>query len=310
MIIRRFLSRTDDEITIAIYRAFNAMGIVIPSEITLRPTTKTRLIALNNNWKEAQRNRIKAMALKTMATAQVVTTKADAELYIRHFIMVYNLGVDRTIYTKPQRIFFHLDKDSDKLPDVGSTENIILWGKRIVNGDAKRVAAGGAPMANPSAAEVDEKLRAFINASNNQSLKTSVWKDTLQVLVRLRKEAKVVIKKIWDETETFYSELPPPAMRDKGRLWGIVYKSDTEMTINLLVINNVTNLPIQGAVISFAQSGTTHITNQFGNSQFKTTVADVATLTTIKAGFKSITTEINFENDVVDYDLVIRMEPV
>jgi len=286
------------------------MGIVIPSEITLRPTTKTRLIALQGNWKNAQNDRVAAMANKTNAKALAVTTKADSELYIRHFILVFNLGVERNIYTKAQRAFFYLDKNNDKLHDVGSAEKIILWGERIVDGDARRITAGCTPMANPSAAEVDEKLQALINASNNQSLKTSVWKDTLQVLVRFRKEAKAVIKKIWDETETFYSELPPPAMRDKGRLWGIVYKSDTEMIINLKVVSSVTNQPVEEAVISFSQSGTIHVANQFGASQFKTTVADRATLTSSKAGFKSITTEINFENDVVDYDLVIRMEPV
>ncbi len=310
MIIRRAFPRTDEELTIAINKAYTTLTNVIPSDITLTAATRTKEIALYADWKNALKNCLVAESQKIMSTALATSTKKDAVLFIRHFIMVFNLGVDLGKYAKEQRILFYLKANSDKLPNLGTTALIQMWGERIVNGDAKRVAAGGAPMSNPSAAEVSAALQAFEIANRDQTVKTAAWKASLLALAKLRPTAKKVVRKIWDETETFYNELTPSAKRDKCRLWGITYKTNISINLFIKVVNSVTNEPIAGAENIFSEAHSSSITNSSGFSQFVTTVPDIATITTSKPGFQTATTEINFDSDVTDYDVVIKLTPV
>ncbi len=224
--------------------------------------------------------------------------------------MVFNLGVDRGKYTAAQRLNFHLPEDSDVLPDVASEDNLLLWAQRIVVGDPIRVAAGGAAMSNPTAAEVGTALTAYQVAKNDQTLKESVYKATLDVINAARPEAEAVILKVWDETETFYNEQPAPAKRDKGREWGIVYISKTPVTINLTLLNKSTGAQLDAVATHFEEGDTDGVTNALGQQQVITTVADLATFVSVKPGFTTITTEVPLVIGTLIYNIEIKMIPV
>ncbi len=305
--VTRKLPRTDEERTVAINKAKRELGIVIPAEVTLTLATKTRLNALFISWKNANDTIQTDEYNKTTATSLVESTKITASLFIRHFIMVFNMGVERDVYTAEQRAFFYIDINSDALPPITTEEDIILWGNRIVDGDGRRVTAGGAAMANPTAAEVSTALTAFVNANNDQEVKTAAWKASLLVRTNLRTEADAVILKVWDESETFYNELPAPTKRDKCRPWGVVYVSDVEVTINLEVVKDADGTPIGGASTHFVEGDTTHISTADGVEQIKTTVADLATLVTNHPGFVENTVVVNFTTGVTVYNVTVRM---
>ena len=141
------------------------------------------------------------------------------------------MGVDRNTQTKEERAFFHLPINSNKLPYVGSIDNILLWGDRIVSGDARRIVAGGKPMSNPTAAEVKVELDEFIRVDNIKTNKVSAFAKIVIAIIKLRIDAKKVVKKIYDESEAFYNHLSPRQMRDRCRGWGIIYTSSELITI-------------------------------------------------------------------------------
>ncbi len=306
----RRLPRTDEERTIAINKAKNELAIVLPAEITITPSTKVRLLSIFTDWKDANDDIQLSEAAKTNATILVETTRNNCSMFIRHFIMVFNFGVERGVYPAGDRNFYYLDAGSDALPALGTEEEIILWGNRIVDGDAARVTAGGAAMSNPTAAEVSTVLTAFTSANNDQNVKTAAWKADVLVRTNLRPEADKVILKVWDETETFYNELPAPTKRDKCRPWGVVYENSETITINLEIINNVTNAPIDEASTFFEEGNTTLLSNAAGVTQIKTSVADLATLKTSKTGYTDDTTVVTFVPGQIVYAVTIRMIPV
>ncbi len=308
--ISRRLPRADEERTVAINKAKQELGTVIPAEITVTNATKVRLLAMYLAWKGANDNIQIAEFAKTTATALVESTKETAAMFIRHFIMVFNMGVERGVYTAEQRTFFYLDVANDALPAIVSEADITLWGNRIIDGDALRVAAGGAAMSNPTAAEVATAFGNFNTANIDQEVKTADFKAKLLVRTNLREDADAVILKVWDETETFYNELPAETKRDKCRPWGIVYISDVEVTINVEVLKDGTTTPVDGASTNLAESDTTRVANAAGMLQFKTTVADLVTLNTNKPGFVQNTTVVNFVPGQVLYSVTVMLVPV
>ena len=308
--ITRNLAKSDDEVTTAINKAANTLGIVLPGEISITPPTKVRLLAIAPLWSNGILARNNSIAAKTGATAIMDDTQDTLSMIASHFFQVFNFGVSRGKYLATDRAFFHLAIDSSALPNMNSEANLLLWANRIVVGDAARVTAGGAAMSNPTAAEVGDALIAFQAAKNNQDVKEAAYKATLLVLNGLRPEADAVILKVWDETESFYNELPAPAMRDKGRLWGIRYSTKTMVTINLTFLNNVTSAPIDEVATHFDEGDTDHVSNALGIEQIITTVADLATFVSVKAGYTTDTTAVPIVTGTLIYNVVIKMIPV
>jgi hypothetical protein len=282
----------------------------LPGEISITPPTKVRLLAIAPLWSDAILTRDDSIASKTGATAVVDSTQVTLAMFVSHFFQVFNFGVARGKYLNTDRAFFHLPIDSSVLPNMDSEANLLLCSNRIIVGDAARVTAGGAAMSNPSAAEVGAALIAFQAAKNDQDVKEAAYKATLLVLNGLRPEADAVILKVWDETESFYNELPAPAMRDKGRLWGIRYITKTMVTINLTLLNNVTSAPIDAVDTHFEEGDTDHVSNPLGIEQIITTVADLATFVSVKPGYTMDTTAVPLVVGTLIYNVVIRMIPV
>jgi hypothetical protein len=308
--ITRRLPNSDDAISKTVKKALNTLGIVLPADVTVTAATKTRLIAVTPVWLGDMTARDTALSNRVSATGVVVSSQSDVSMLSRHFFMVFNFGVERGKYTPAQRLNFHLPETSDALPDMASEDNLILWAQRIVDGDVIRVAAGGAPMSNPTAAEVGTALTAFQVAKNDQTLKEAVYKASLDVINAARPEAEAVILKVWDETETFYNELPAPAKRDKGRLWGITYITKTPVTINLVLLNKSNGEPLDTVATHFEEGDTDGVTNALGQQQVITTVADLATFVSVKPGFTTITTEVPLVIGTLIYNIEVKMIPV
>lgn len=221
--IRRVLPETHDEFIEALHLAKNKLDSILPANNPLSANTTTRLnnmVALFDT---------KAQDISTAAFAYNGNTplKESAQqtcfLFVSHFIQVFNLGVKRNVYAAAQRDFFDLPVSSDVLPDLVKGVDIMLWANKIVNGDPLRVAAGGAAMSNPTDAEVHTALSAFVAAFTAQSN----FKDALDIaqeaLEALLPEAEKVVRKVWDELETFYNEESDESRRDNCREWGVVY---------------------------------------------------------------------------------------
>ncbi len=301
---------SDETITKAINKAVETLGIVAPGDIAITPDTAIKVVAVNTDWNTCMGNVDTALFAQTTSTADSDASKLIAKMFISHFIQAFNNGIERGYFTRQQRTFFHLDVNSNALPPIDSEADIKLWGGRIVNGDALRVAAGGNPMSNPATAEVSDALKNYTINNNTQANNIAAYKTALEKLDGLRSAAMAIILKVWDESEAFYNHLPPPTKRAKCRTWGVKYVSDQIITINLTFEDSITSLPIDKTSTFLLEGNTTHLGNPQGIVEIKTTAADEATLTTIAPGYAQTKTLITFETDVYEYTMTIKMAAV
>ena len=298
---------SDETITIALNKAVETLNNVPPDEVAITPNTALKVVEVNTNWNSGMGAVSSALYDQTVSTEDSDAKKIIARMFISHFIQAFNNGVDRGYFTKQQRTFFHLDVNSNSVPPIDSEADIKLWGGRIVNGDALRVAAGGNPMSNPTSAEVSDALKDYTISNNTQANNIAAYKNALEKLDGLRPTAMAVILKVWDESEAFYNHLPPPTKRAKCRTWGVRYVSDQIITLNLTFEDSITSLPIDKTSTFLLEGNTTHLGNPQGIVEIKTTAADEATLTTNAPGYAQTNTLIPFETDVYEYTMTIKM---
>ena len=243
----------------------------------LTAATKTRLNAIQPAFKTAMQNRGNALATQAGATLGVTDAFVKTKMFISHFFQVFNLGVFRGKYLQQHRAFYQLDVTSDSLPPLNTQQDVALWGQRIQTGDAARTAAGGVPMANPSAAEVATEVTDFITKNTGQSTLKDDYDNKQQAVAALHDESDKVIKKVWDEVDTFYNEEEMTSKRRKCREWGVVYVSDVALTFNLTALNTANNKGIENVIVLLLETGNTITTNPEGKAVIVSTIVDEAT---------------------------------
>lgn len=248
--IARILPETIDSRQEALSLAKNKLDSLPVGTNPLTAPTTTRLNASVTDFIA----KVQALSSASFAyngnTVLKESTQATCLMFTSHFIQVFNLGVKRGVYVAAERDFFNLPVGSDALPDMAKASDLLLWSGRVVDGDPLRVTAGGAAMSNPTTAQVDTTLTAFTNAFTAQSN----FKDALdlaqEALEGILIETDKVIKKVWDELETFYNEESVESSRDNCREWGVVYITvGSEKTLSGTVTYN--GAPGAGLVVKF-----------------------------------------------------------
>ena len=278
MAIKRTLPKSNPGRFKTLDAAFKKKAIVPPADNVLTPATEARLDTLHPLYKAAMLDVGVKLAAQTASTAGVETSKAQAKMYISHFFQSFNNGVDRGMFPASARGFYQLDVSSNSVPVMDTEADIILWGERIKDGDAARVLAGGAAMAMPTAAETDAQLQAFITRNNTQSTLKLDYDHAQEAVNTLNTEADGVIKKIWDEAETFYNEETASSKRRKCREWGVIYLSDIPNVIHLTVLDIADDSPVFEADAEETDSGDHFLTDGAGKVDVKTGLPESATL--------------------------------
>ena len=148
----------------------------------------------------------------------------SARMYISHFIQVLNMSVSRQEIKAEHKRLYELDPDDFAVPDLMSEEAVLLWGKRIIEGENRRMALrGGTPIYNPTIAKVKVHYDIFAESYEKQrSLQTATARSQAAV-ASMRREADALILDLWNQVEAFYAALPPAARLARCRDYGIVY---------------------------------------------------------------------------------------
>ncbi len=308
--ITRILPRGDDDRWSALDKASRKKSITPPASMPLTNATQTKLDNAYAEFTLLLKDYAGAAAGKSKMTTLSEKAKIKAKMFVSHYIQAFNNGVDRGLFQRGDRGFYGLEVSSNSVPELFSTEKIKFWAERVIRGDARRVAAGGVAMSNPSADEVAETYNDFVYYNNQLSLLKSEFKKAEQAVKKLRKPVDIAIKKVWDEVESFYSELPAAYSRSRSRTWGIYYQPETIVVINANVINKETGKLISNAVIKVLQSRTKYTTNRAGTAIIKTKVKKKVTLQTIVPGFEPSEQVVNFKKKVFKYSETIELVPV
>ena len=182
-----------------------------------------QLDALFPAFKLALGNRATAQSEDTQAVTALGTAFNTARQLISHFLQALNNGIDRNAIPASARAYYQLDLSQSALPSLSSQTDVLLWGDRTVDGETKRVKAGGVPIPFPTIAEVSAALADYQTKRNAESTKAGILTADEQIVANQRPAVDALILDLWDEIVFAYRKDPPATARDKARAWGVVY---------------------------------------------------------------------------------------
>ncbi|MBP5457052.1 MAG: hypothetical protein J6Y37_11155 [Paludibacteraceae bacterium] len=166
---------------------------------------------------------------KQCSAKQVETSKKFQEaakmarLYLSHFVQVLNMCVLRNEIKPEAKKLYGLPVDSYVVPDLISDENLYKWGALIIEGEQKRIQAGGTPIYNPAIAKVRVHYDIFVEHYNNQKVLQNNTSRTISNVTSLNESVDKVILDIWNDVEHSFSLLPLPERLHKCSEYGLVY---------------------------------------------------------------------------------------
>jgi len=187
------------------------------------------LVPLRGQWKAAM---AAVGAAKSIASTLTDIAKQEGdilEMFLSHFIQVFNLGVVRGKYSPQDRGFYQLDLGNAELPSMRSYADRVTWAQNLITGEAARQTAATTagtvfkPMANPDIAEVAAALAAYEAAHDAASPKKDAYDAAQKVVEGLRPPVDALIASAWDSIEFNLRHETPPSLRRKAREYGVVY---------------------------------------------------------------------------------------
>ncbi len=265
----------------------------------LTTSTNNRLTAIESAYNDAALQVQAAEAALGNNTLAKNAALAPVRMYTSHFLQVFNLGAERGDYPKGDRAYYGMNIENPVLPPLRTDSDVYQAAGQVIEGDALRIAAGGAPMANPTVAQVQARLTAF----NPLMIAESNLKDALdakqEALEALNAEADKVIKKVWDEVETFYNEEATESLRANAREWGVVYVGlGEETTLTFEVKAAAGGAPIGNATVRSLGTGHEVATNAEGIATEVTRVVGDTQYEIEALGYVTQTISISIEEGV------------
>ena len=146
-----------------------------------------------------------------------------ARLYLTHFVRVMNMAIFRGDLPAESRAFYGLATNESTVPSLNTENELISWGKRIIEGEEYRIRKGGCPITNPTIAVVKVRYQNFLEVWNFQKTLAKRTLDYTEKNSELRKEADEMIVQIWNEVENTYSSLPEEKRLVECENYGLVY---------------------------------------------------------------------------------------
>lgn len=152
-------------------------------------------------------------------------TQETARLYLSHFIQVLLFASERGEINGGLKFYGSLQELGGKIPSLNTEQEILEWGRIVVNGEQNRVRQGGSAIYSPSIALVKFKLEEFSDAAIfQQNLKRNTLR-AFEKMQQLRKTTNDFIAQLWTEIEN-QLELEAGSEEEKRALaeeFGIVY---------------------------------------------------------------------------------------
>lgn len=146
-----------------------------------------------------------------------------ARLYVSHFIQVLNFCIQRGELKAEARGYLGLDTNEKSIPELGTEQQVIEWGDKVIKGEEQRMAAGGTRIYNPSIAIVKVKYERFIESYNIHKDLLIITQRNHDKVIEMRDKADAIILAVWNEIETKFIDLPAERKRNICTEYGIVY---------------------------------------------------------------------------------------
>lgn len=269
--IQRALPFSVEGRILALTTAKNKQASLGGGVIIISDATNLRL----NNILAAYLPAVQAMGSATSASSEATRLKniaqAVARMWTSHYYQGLNNAIDRGVYEASVRGHFIIPVGSGAVPEMDSEDKVALWGGRVKSGETAMIGAGGVAMPYPKESDVTAKVTDFIAKLTAQSTAVDATDTAQETVDNLKEEADKVIKKIWDEVETFYNEETIESMRANAREWGVKYitlGNPTQVTFKAVRSDNGEG--IEAAEFEVKATGVTYTAGPDGSVEAET----------------------------------------
>ena len=164
-----------------------------------------------------------ALASQNKKSKDYNDTLKKARIYLTHFIRVMNMAIFRGDLPAETRAFYGLATDESTVPSLTTENELMNWGRRIIEGEEFRIKKGGSPITNPTIAVVKVRFENFFEAWTYHNTLAKRTIDYTEKNCRLRKEADEIILQLWNEIENTHNALSEEIRKTLSEEYGLVY---------------------------------------------------------------------------------------
>lgn len=179
-----------------------------------------RFLPLFEHHMQLQRQSLNAQNKKNKDHGEVIR---KSRMYLTHFIRVMNMAIFRGELPPETRSFFGIATNDCSVPSLNTENELVSWGRRIIEGEEFRIKKGGSPITNPTIAVVKVRFQQLLDALNYYQTINKKTVDYSKKVQDLRKEADEIILNIWNEVENRFSTLDDYGKRENCEPYGLVY---------------------------------------------------------------------------------------
>lgn len=229
----RRLPNTDTARIKAMRIALNKGTELPPHKLAFPAKTVVNLQKILPRFEQGIQMYRQALASQNKKSKDYNEVMRKARLYLTHFIRVMNMSIFRGDLPAETRAYYGLATNHSTVPSFNTENELISWGRRIIEGEEYRILKGGCPITNPTIAVVKVRFENFIEACNFHNNLTKKTLDLIEKNNVLRKEVDEIILQIWNDVEKYHSTISEEMRKLKCEEYGIVYfyrKSELEKT--------------------------------------------------------------------------------
>ncbi len=221
----RRLPTTDKARLRALEQALKKVGEISVRNIPFAKHSTEELQSVKNQFENALKHYELNIKQQSDNGKHYKTVMETARMYLGHFIQVLLFASERGEINGGIKFYGNLQSLEGKVPSLNTEQEILEWGKIIVNGEQNRVRQGGSAIYSPSIALVKFKLEEFNDAAIfQQNLKRNTLR-SFEKMQTLRKATNDFIAQLWTEIETHIEmeAISPEQKRKMAEEFGIVY---------------------------------------------------------------------------------------
>jgi len=179
-----------------------------------------RLLPLFENTIKHYRYSVNTLNSKSKDYSETVR---KARMYLTHFVRVMNMAVTRGDLPVEIRTFYGININDPTVPSLISENDLLNWGKKIIEGEELRIRNGGSPITNPTIAVVKVWYDSFLQALDYNNTQAKRISDYIEKNNSLRREVDNLIFEIWNNVERTHAECSEDTRKTLNEEYGLVY---------------------------------------------------------------------------------------
>ncbi|MBQ0008418.1 MAG: hypothetical protein KBT40_06830 [bacterium] len=147
----------------------------------------------------------------------------QAKMYVSHFVQVLFMAIERGELKKNKLPLYGFDENQTLMPRLISEKEIYEVGKKVIEGEQKRISEGGVPINYPTIQKVKVFFEPFCDSLIIKRTSSQSTLRDQQRVAEMRDRIDELVLKIWDEIEKYYSGLMPYEKMKACQRCGVVY---------------------------------------------------------------------------------------